>query len=314
MPNFDYINARLRGMKARLLDEDARRPLRQAEGVEGFLNALNDTSYADAVAQTRVEADGLRAAMGAIRLTLRDRIATIRRMFGGPTPVDPLLHRYDVQNVLAVLRGLAGGASKRRIQAMLLPAGDLSERALLRCVSEAEGWQAARDCLLSLTDLPDEAADALLRTDLDSIEAGLWHWYFSQEAAYDLVAEVLRRQADRYNIMQALRNRTDFVPTGHISRKRLREAAEAASVEEAVEVLRGPTTYRDALREGLHRYQQNGRLSAIEKALTDHTLRWRGKQIRRDPLGVGVLVGYTGLLAEEVRALRWIAQRKGMRV
>jgi vacuolar-type H+-ATPase subunit C/Vma6 len=79
------------------------------------------------------------------------------------------------------------------------------------------------------------------------------------------------------------------------------------SLEAAVELLAG-TRYEPALRAGLVSYGRTRRLSEFETQLKHFRMRWLAELIYKDPLGIGVFLGYLALKINEVNNLRWIAQ------
>jgi len=68
------------------------------------------------------------------------------------------------------------------------------------------------------------------------------------------------------------------------------------------------TRYADLLGAGLQAFQQSGRLSSFERQLKHYRLNWMAGLIARDPLGIGVVIGYLALKTNEINNLRWIAQ------
>ena len=54
-------------------------------------------------------------------------------------------------------------------------------------------------------------------------------------------------------------------------------------------------------------YEGSNRLSSFEKCLKRLRLDWARRMFEKDPLGIGVLIGYLALKINEVGNLRWIA-------
>jgi vacuolar-type H+-ATPase subunit C/Vma6 len=97
-----------------------------------------------------------------------------------------------------------------------------------------------------------------------------------------------------------------FVGPGRLPFALLGRAANQDTVVAAVEVLSG-TPYEPPLRSGLEAYTLSNRLSSFEKHLKRHRLDWLRGLIPRDPLGIGVLLGYLALKVNETSNIRWIA-------
>jgi vacuolar-type H+-ATPase subunit C/Vma6 len=55
-------------------------------------------------------------------------------------------------------------------------------------------------------------------------------------------------------------------------------------------------------------FEQSGRLSAVERSLRKYQLRWLSWQIAKDPLGIGVVLGFVALKTNEIANLRRIAR------
>jgi vacuolar-type H+-ATPase subunit C/Vma6 len=111
-----------------------------------------------------------------------------------------------------------------------------------------------------------------------------------------------------------LRNRLDtdevaylLIGPGHIAHELLTDAFRQDTVTSAIETLSG-TFFGPALRAGLDAYVRSNRLSEIEKQLKHYRLVWMAGQIRKDPLGIGMVLGYVALKVNEVNNIRWITK------
>jgi V/A-type H+-transporting ATPase subunit C len=98
-----------------------------------------------------------------------------------------------------------------------------------------------------------------------------------------------------------------FVKPGKISSDQLVKAGSLDTVESAVRSLEG-SSYDHTLQSGLEAYARSGRLSEFEKQLRHSRLNWMSRLISKDPLGIGVVLGYLTLKITEVNNIRWIAQ------
>ena len=87
----------------------------------------------------------------------------------------------------------------------------------------------------------------------------------------------------------------------------LASACRQDTVTNAIETLSG-TSLEPALRAGLEAYARSNRLSDIERQLKHYRLEWMAGQITKDPLGIGVVLGYVALKVNEVGNIRWITQ------
>jgi vacuolar-type H+-ATPase subunit C/Vma6 len=55
-------------------------------------------------------------------------------------------------------------------------------------------------------------------------------------------------------------------------------------------------------------------LSDVERHFKHHRLQWMAAQIKKDPLGTGVPLGYVALKVNEVGNIRWITQGINLRL
>jgi vacuolar-type H+-ATPase subunit C/Vma6 len=98
-----------------------------------------------------------------------------------------------------------------------------------------------------------------------------------------------------------------FLGPGQLPYALLERAGYQDTVEAATALLAG-TPYETPLHAGLAEYARSGRLSDMERALRRFRLAWMAGQIPKDPLGIGVVLGYVALKVNEVNNIRWIAQ------
>lgn len=164
------VCARVRVKYSNLLSPNEMRQLADTPDLVSFREALKRTPYAD-VAGGVHQAESATADVAA---TFRRRLAAeaasvVRATPMNARPVVATLHRrHEVNNIKAVLRGVAGKRSDggptttwARVQPMLFPLGDLSSLPLER-MAEADGVPAAVE-LLRGTPYHEALAGALRR-------------------------------------------------------------------------------------------------------------------------------------------------------
>jgi vacuolar-type H+-ATPase subunit C/Vma6 len=164
------------------------------------------------------------------------------------------------------------------------------------------------------------------------MELALDKWYYeearqtlrSETGMVDQLSFALALEADLGNVLTVLRfaqypherNRlrdrlgTDeiaylLIGPGHIPFEVLTDAFRQDTVTSAIETLSG-TFCGPALRAGLDAYARSNRLSDVERQLNHYRLAWMAGQIRKDPLGIGMVLGYVALKVNEVNNIRWI--------
>jgi vacuolar-type H+-ATPase subunit C/Vma6 len=341
MSGYEYGNTRLRAMKSRLLSQETMESLAVSESLEALITALTKTSYCKAVEAALARVSGLAVIAEALRQDFGETVGKIHQFYEGTAAqnVALLLRIYYVQNLKAVLRGLSQHLPSDEIMAAVLPVGELPESIWI-LLARADGPREAIDLL---TTLRQPSAQPLLElraqkpgaTTAD-MELALEHWYFNQAQEYikstarspNGLVIALKLEADLNNLLTVLRfayapaerKRLDddglkglLVGPGELSFQILESAGEQDTLEEAVAVL-SATPYATALQTGIKSFRDSGRLSDFELQLRLYRLRWMKKQIRLDPLGIGVPVGYLALKTNEISNLRWIAHglRQGL--
>jgi V/A-type H+-transporting ATPase subunit C len=275
----------------------------------------------------------------ALRRDLIDTLGRIRRFYDGRAGelVAIALRAYDVHNLKTILRGVSKHIPPAEIATALLPIGELTSNALDE-LAGAPGPRVAIDLLASMR-IP--LAHPLIRlrverpgAEIPEMELALDRWHFEQARrdlqespdGAGLLTATLNLEADLANLSIVLRFahapaerqllrklwRVDgpdglFVGPGRLALELLARAAAQDTLEAAVETLKD-TPYEMPLRDGLEAYMQSGRLSGFEKHLCRFRLCWMAGLMARDPLGIGVLLGYLALKTNEVGNIRWVAQ------
>jgi len=325
-------------MKSRLLDSHQMETLAEAGGLQALIGALAKTDYAGAIEVALTRASGLDCITDALRRSLFDTLGRIRDFYGGRAGgmVATWLRIYDVHNLKTILRGLSKQASSDEITAALLPVSELTPSILTRLVSAPEP-RAAID-LLATAQMPIAQPLINLRAESPGVgvfemELALDKWYFQEAHRYlegiyggsSLLRAALAQEADLTNLLTALRfahapaERQEieqrlggegldslFVGPGQLPLELLVQVGEQDSLESASRVL-ARTPYAPALRAGLRAYSRSGKLSDVESQLRRFRLSWMAKLFIRDPLGIGVPLGYFALKTSEVINIRWVA-------
>lgn len=327
-------------MKSRLLSRRELERLSAARGVEALIAGLTRTVYRRPVEAALARAGGLACITLALHHDLESNTRRLRAFFRGEAArsVEIVLGAYDIHNLKAILRGLSTQAPPSDILATVLPVGELPASVLAE-LARAPDPRAAVDILASM-DL--RFARPLLtlratRPDATTVEMEICldQWYYRN--AFAALEEMrgqggylhpaLQLDADWTNVMTVLRlvHTSDeqpllrsspgaavpgdlFVGPGRLSFSRLAQAADEKSVECAISLLaEHVAAYQAPLSAALAAYRSAGTLSAAERELDRFRLRWLAQLPARDPLGIGVLLGYLALKRNEVRNLRWLA-------
>ncbi|MFZ5910603.1 MAG: V-type ATPase subunit [Chloroflexota bacterium] len=338
MPDYDYGNARLHAMKSRLLSSRELDMLVNAGSLQGLISSLTKTAYQKAVEGALTRTSGMDCIEDALRSDLENTVGKTQGFYTGSARkmVAIVLRAYDIHNLKAILRGLSKTVLAGEILKSLLPIGELKYN-LLR---ELAGLHTPREAIDALASMGQPIAWPLvtLRTErpgaqLFELELALEQWHYrdarrslrAENRLDDALANALTLEADLSNALTALRFAKEpaerdrlrdyfsdehiehlFIGPGRIPFDMLAETCHRDTVAAAVETLAG-TALGPALQAGLERYEQSQRLSDIEKQLKRYRLKWMAGQMVKDPLGIGMLLGYIAVKTNEVGKIRWIA-------
>lgn len=318
--NYGYINARVRGMKAKLLGEDFYNQAINSESFQGFANALaSSPSYAPDIEEAQAQHEGLQMVDEAIsRNFYRTSRSLLAFADGQPEKlIQALLLRYDLQNLKALARSKHAGRSAEDAKAALFPAGRL-KLALLEDLADAEDMAALGQKLnLSQHPLAADFAKALKRYqqehDLYALELELDTRYYARifseldnaNAPKELV-RFMQREVDATNIRTALKlqgaeNADDSYALFIAGGREISKDKYSAIQSENLSVL-ASTSFKDvADSEGLSQAEEAIRQNLAEQARRLHM---------GSPLDIGVVLNFLKLKEDETAKLRLLARGK----
>lgn len=338
MAGFEYGNTRLRAMRVRLLSDEQLKGLAGHDRIGSLIDALVRGPYRLAIESVLARASGYPAVAAALRTDFIQLSQAIRSFYSDRARelAGLVWRRLDVEVVKGLLRGVSQNAAPADIIDALLPAGSLSPATVAELARSAD----PRELIDRLATLGSPFAEPLvaLRSRADAAQVvnmdlalERWHIAGARRAVAPgrgeagSLSEALDFEADLTNLLTVLRLahspagrrlarartgerglRELFVGPGRLSFSRLKRAAEHDDLEQLVQDL-SETRYGSPLMQGLPDYQRTRRLSEWERRLLRYRLEWSARLIRRDPLGVGVLIGYLALKLNEMRNLRHIA-------
>lgn len=329
-----YACARLRGMRAHLLDSSFYERLIAAPDVASTIKELMETSYEQDLEKELVR--GMTSAV--VDDALKENMVHAYRKvlsFLDPkmrTVLSTLLGRWDVFNIKTVLRGAHNQVPAEEVNESLMPAGYLSG-------TELEGLAKLGDVkaiidTMAMWGLP--YATPLRRTypeysksnDLPLLELALDRQY-SEWATSRLVGEdsdieaarrVLGTQVDTLNLVTVFRmikNEVSsseaeryFLDGGRAIKKELYlELTKLSDVDEVLDRLKR-SPYGEALDEAAVRYLEMQSIPVFERALEELLMRRALMSGVRDPHGVGVAIAYLWGKQNEITNIRIIARGK----
>ncbi len=323
--DYGYINARVRGMRSKLLGPSFYQTALDATDFRAFASTLLQTPYMRELEEAQSRSQGLAAVDQAIG---RNFYNTARRLlsFSDGQPhelIEVLLLPFDLGNIKAIARGKHAGKGFEDIQGSLYPAGALKPTLLEEAAVAADMATAAQVLALSHTALAGAFLKAARRYqndgDLFALELALDKAYYvtvleraERAGAPDDLMRHLRREIDATNLLTALKLRGRdvgvagdelFVPGGRDVKRALFDALLLDSEGSALQTLaNGPFS-------GVATAAARGDLAGAEaevRALLDAS----AKRLALDPLDIGVVVDYLRRKEEEVAHLRLLARGK----
>ncbi|HWP57648.1 MAG TPA: V-type ATPase subunit [Candidatus Acidoferrales bacterium] len=337
--DYGYANARIRALKSVLLSGEDYDRLIAATSADALIEALLRTAYKPDVEAALVRYHGVRCLTDAVRRNVTRTVGSLRRFFDARARelIELLLARWDLFNVIAILRGQSRGVATDEILSVLVPAGMLTEAELCELAKQPT-MQATGELMLTWR-LPfaGAVAEALRSSggELAHVERRLHQIRFREafsrlrsEPNDGMVREMLVAEVDGLNLSLLVRLRplrshamaglvrsgaddvqAMLIAGGSLPLHLLLEIATTTDVDAMVGRLAG-TPYGLALRQGLDDYEQRGEVAAFERALEKFLVRKGIHMFRRDPLTIAMAIGYLWAKTTEVANLRLIAQGK----
>ena len=331
--DYDYLNARIRSMKGRLLTPQAFEGLIQKPDLEGVIPELEKTPYRAELERASVHYKGIHAVEEALRREMAktfSRILAIARGDEAEKYVTLLLARWDVQNVKTILRGKAMHVPPAEILECLIPAGDLDEAALAELLKQTDvravvdllaTWRIpyARPLTRSIREFQETRDTAVLEYALDrfSFESSLEALQGDSEDDR-IMREMVTSEIEVVNLKTAFRLIRDGIALEEargvlIDGGRSPDTARVLSligtgnIDQAAKMLDG-TPYRFlSLIPGS---AAKGGISAYEKELDRYLLRKGVSHFLKDPLSIAIAIAYIWAKHAEVTNLRVIARGK----
>jgi vacuolar-type H+-ATPase subunit C/Vma6 len=332
--DYDYLNARVRGMSTDLLSREFYDQVLSAATENIFLDALLGSVYARDL-QEELALRGQGPASPAIDAALRRnaRAAFSRLLSAAPPEPRRLialqLNRWDVANVLALLRARLAGAEPHEALAAVLPVGELKEEHLRELAAEKD----VADMADALTTWKHPIGFELRRAvrecetpdDPRSLERSLYRAYFTWALAQlraddphqGLVRDCIRRHIDMMNVLTILtwiRQKgektavdADLYERGTLEEKPLRELRSCETLEDAFEWLVG-TYLAPGVEKGILTYGQSQSLGVMERFLEAVAVERACRFFRQDMLGMAVPLGFVWRRYSEYVNLRLLAR------
>lgn len=317
--DFGYINARVKGLKSKLLTQDFYTQALGSSDFSAFLSSLAQSPYMQDLEEAQSRGSGLGAVDQALaRNFYRNTRSILNFSDGYPHDlIALLLRKYDLANIKAIARAKHSGRDAEDALTALLPAGDLKPALLENLVATPD----MRAMAQALAIANDPLAPAFQRavkqytedSDLYELELALDRAY--AQSLRDTTAKLplpasfkayIALEIDAMNLRTALklRGRAEaaqglFLPGGKSINSRQFDAIIADNEQATLSVLNG-TPFS-----GVAEVPSLSQADNVIRGVLDTAAY---KLALSDPLGPGVVLDYLRRKERETARLRLVAR------
>ncbi|MHB1020394.1 MAG: ATP synthase A1 subunit C [Coriobacteriia bacterium] len=329
---YGYTNARIRGMRSRLLRQQFFDELMTSADISGIISKLMQTEYGPDL-ETRI-LHGRTATQ--VDEALKDNmVRTFNRVLSFSNEeaialVNTLLGRWDLFNIKTILRGKHIDLTEEEITDSLITVGQLSKidtdelarQGDVRSVVDTLGTWGLPFAVPLREVLPEYSESG----DLSLLELSLDRYYYEWASKRlrgwrenkRLAGEFLAAQVDTMNLLTAIRllnadlppeeSSRFFVPGGHVVTDELfLELSGMDDVDEVFDRIK-KTPYGKPLDRAALLYMEKGSVSVFERALEDYLFHKAFEHSKADPLGIGLTISYLWTKANEITNLRIVVK------
>jgi V/A-type H+-transporting ATPase subunit C len=331
---YDYVNARIKGMKSRLLAPPVFETLILKPDVESIIAELENTPYKEEIEKATVQYSGIKCIEVALR---KDFTNAFRKILGfvkggeSETYIKILLSRWDIQNIKTILRGKNIHMTSAEIVECLVPAGELDETTLVELIRQPD-VKAVIDLLATwgieyAKPLTRNFKEYSEKRDLTILEYAIDKFYYENaldtlgEDSYDdrIILDMITTEIDVTNIKNVLKMIRDkigieeaetFLIKGGITLdiEKLLSMLRSGTLEGAIKVL--DTTPYKFLSDLPADVFKTEKISVFEKELEKYLIKRGISRFLGDPLSIAVAVGYVWAKYNEITNIRIIARCK----
>lgn len=324
---YSFINAKIRGMKSRLFDEERYRHLMDTTQLDALVKALIETDYGHELSELGSGEAEITDVVKALDKNLIAAYKTVLKFF---TPkkenafISHLISRLEVENLKIILRGKFKGIGPILINDALIPVNGLSNidyerliesRDIEEFVSDLGPTPYGQPLKQVLPLFMRERRTALLERPLE--ESYYFNVYSSLESLKGYDETVMRTYlgtiVDCFNIMGTLRYRIYYeVPADTVKEMVLPMKFRLTKTEAESLVNATEHDYMDIVADTYY-----GRLVGSYKSLPELEMGLNRimaaaarKALSGSPFNIGTIIGYLALKELEVSNIKCIAEGK----
>jgi len=334
--DYGYSNARIRGMRSRLLDRAFLDGLIAAPDLGHLIQDLSDTEYGPDLDEALIHGRDAASIDEALKSNM---VRTFQKVTGflnqeAREILSTLLGRWDVFNIKTILRGKHMQLTTEEIEEGLLPVGYLTQIDLeaLAMQNDIKGVvDTAATWGLPFANAMTQGYTAYMQSgELADLELAMDRYYTDWAAKrlsrrrpnMRMAMRILGMQTDILNLVMVFRlQKADmenvqvdsfFLEGGlSVDQDLYGELAQMSDVDEVLDRLRG-TPYGKTLDETAIKFLEENSIAVFERALEDYLTRKALALASGDPLGVGVAIAYLWAKQNEITNLRIIVKGKAV--
>lgn len=330
--DYGYTNARIRGMRSRLLKQSFFDELMSAKDIGAIIQKVMDTEYGPDLEGRLLH--GRNATQ--VDEALKDNMTrTFRKVLShcndeATTLVTTLLGRWDLFNVKTIIRAKHMKLGEDETADSLIAVGQLTQVDADELLKQSD-IRGVVDTLSTwglpfAVPLREVLPQYEEEEDLSLLELALDRYYYQWaskrlrgwRANKEIARTFLSAQIDTMNLLTAIRllnadlGEEDasrfFLPGGEVVDEPLfMELSAMSDVDEVFNRIKR-TPYGKPLDEAALLFMEKGSVSVFERALEDYLFRIAFETSKGDPLGIGLTISYLWAKANEITNLRIVVK------
>jgi V/A-type H+/Na+-transporting ATPase subunit C len=332
--DYGYVNARIRGMKSRLLDRHMLEDMIFQPDLDSLIGYLEKTPYKEDIIEAKVQYSGVLCIEYALRTNFTKTFRKILEFVGNSEAeryIKIFLHRWDVQNIKTIIRGKNIHITNDEILDCLVPAGELDEATLTELIKQPD-VRAVIDLLATwgivyAKPLTEKFGEFYEKGDLALLECALDKYYYQDAletvkiTSYNdmLIRDILATEIDVVNLKTILRMVRDHVDSAETKEFLIKGGMELPpdllnqfivfhSIEDVLKEL-DQTSYR-FLADIPEIAKKTQKISVIEKQLEKYLIKKGVSAFSGDPLSIASVIGYFWAKYNEATNIRIISRCK----
>jgi len=330
--DYGYSNARIRGMRSRLLKQAFFDDLMTSKDIGSVIQKMMQTEYGPELESRILQGRDATQVDEALKDNMVATFQKVLRLANDEAIrlLITLLGRWDLFNIKTIIRGKHMKLTDEEIVNSLIAVGQLTQ-----VDSEELARQGSVNAVvdtLATWGLPfaaplrDVLPEYLETGDLSLLELALDRYYYEwaakrlkrKRANTHTARTFLGTQVDTLNLLTCLRLLNSdlevedagrfFLPGGlSVTEEVFLDLASKSDIDEVFTRLKR-TPYASPIEGVAVKYIEKGSVSVFERALEDYLFREAYATSKGDPLGVGLMISYLWTKANEVTNLRIVVK------